>query len=63
MIMPKMIFAAITTCVLQDLPPPPPPPPPGLLMPIDSGIGLLLCVGLLIGIYAIYSNKKKKLTN
>jgi hypothetical protein len=34
-----------------DPPPPSPPPPPGL--PIDSGIVVLLCAAILLGIYKL----------
>jgi len=34
---------------------PGPPPPPGLVVPIDSNVGLLLIAGLGLGIYFLVS--------
>ncbi|MCM4160116.1 hypothetical protein FHG64_09820 [Antarcticibacterium flavum] len=36
------------------------PPPPGLVVPIDTNIGLLLAAGFGLGIYFLVSSGKKK---
>jgi len=46
----------------KPLPPPQPentPPPPGL--PIDNGIAILLILGIVLGLYLIFSKNNKKL--
>lgn len=37
----------------------PGPPPPGLVVPIDSGIPILLISGLLLGIYFVLTCRRK----
>ena len=46
----SILFVLISfVCIAQNTPPPPvPPPPPGL--PIDGGVLVGLCIGIVIGV-------------
>jgi len=63
----KRIFASILFVLISFVsvaqgsgnpPPPMPPPPPGL--PIDSGVLILLLLGLLLGAYFKFKTAKLK---
>ncbi|WP_055447335.1 PID-CTERM protein-sorting domain-containing protein [Lacinutrix mariniflava] len=58
----SILFVLISFVCSAQMPPPPPagpPGPPGL--PIDSGLVLLFAVGILYGIYKMYTLRKKRL--
>ena len=53
-----MMFLLLNTVINAQVQTPlPPPPPPGL--PIDSGLPILLIVGILFGVYMIYHTNIK----
>lgn len=63
----KKLLTLITLCLISTFvfsqgPPPlsPCPVPPCAPIPLDNGISFLIIVGVLFGIYKIYSFKKKQ---
>lgn len=53
-----MVLLSFQNAFSDSTPPPPPTPPPGL--PIDSGVILMILVGVSLGIYTIKKWSFKK---
>lgn len=53
-----IIFLILPTFINNSFGQPPPPPPEDI--PTDSGLALLIVIGIIISSYKIYRNEKKK---